>query len=90
MKTEHAVSSKAVVLLLFFIVCGCSICFLFVCFLLLFFCCCFFFWGGGVVPCFVLQYFVSFFCFAIISVGKRDLVAILLSCSECQVAVIVL
>ena len=49
MKTEHAVSSKAVVLLLFFIVCGFSIC-------------SFFFWGGGGVfgSCFVLQYFVSF------------------------------
>ena len=68
MKTKHAISSKAVVLLLFFIVCGCSICFLFVCFLffvVVFLLLFFFFWGGGgggwvFGSCFVLQYFVSF------------------------------
>ena len=39
--------------------------------------------------CFVLQNFVSFLVFAIISLGKRELVSLLLLCSECHVAVIV-
>ena len=40
-------------------------------------------------PCFVLQYFVLL-SFAITSMGKRELVALLLLCSECHIAVIVL
>ena len=39
-------------------------------------------------PCFVMQYFVLVFAF--ISQGKRELVALLLLCSECHVIVFVL
>ena len=42
-------------------------------------------------PCFVLQYFVSFlYSCAIVSLGKRELVALLLLCSECHITVVVL
>ena len=45
--------------------------------------------GGLVlVPCFVLQHFVS--TFSIFSLGKREPVALLLLCSGCYVAGIVL
>ena len=46
--------------------------------------------GLVLVPCFVLQYVVSISFFAIISLGRRELVDLLLLCLECHVAVIVL
>ena len=77
MKTEHAVSSKAVVLLLIFH-------YLWLLHL-------FFFWRGDCVwSLFCFAVLCVLFSLAVISIGKRDLVALLFLCFECHIAVIVL
>ena len=51
-------------------------------------------WGFVLGPCFVMQYVVSFLVllssFAIILLGKRELLALLLWYSECNVSIVVL